>query len=430
MASSESGDEDGLKAASEESPKDESSTAAARGQKELSGAVDPAAGADIQLVERAFGAENRARLIDAYFAQFGAPTAADAWKHVYRMLLWADPTTGLAHCYESDKSQPGKAWYLRSLAFHEWASQQFGTPPSELATVIDWLFARATTDLAATVLRQQTRLRERAKVQLLPFADRDYPVPGEDPELVRVVTSTLGEYLKPGIPEETWRTVVQRVRQHVGTENKRRNLVGEGFEDVLAQVLRRVVPSLRNGVHARALLADVPGFAKAKRKEARTRGAPRGTEKPDEVDLVLLREDASASRTLVTVKWSIRADREKQFPAEYQAYAAARSDRVPFQYVLVTNEFDPARLSYACDVQEGRDTLFSDVVHISPDAVRATYEADARLPRKEPKRKPARVSEPAPKNDEQSKSRVLQHIANGRLLSLEGWLNKLLAATP
>ena len=25
-----------------------------------------------------------------------------------------------AHGYESDKSQPGKAWYSRSLAFHDW----------------------------------------------------------------------------------------------------------------------------------------------------------------------------------------------------------------------------------------------------------------------------------------------------------------------
>ena len=32
-----------------------------------------------------------------------------AWKHVYRLLLWIDSTTGLAHCYESDKSQPGQA---------------------------------------------------------------------------------------------------------------------------------------------------------------------------------------------------------------------------------------------------------------------------------------------------------------------------------
>jgi hypothetical protein len=29
----------------------------------------------------------------------------------------------LAHCYETDKSQPGKNWYSRSLAFHELCCQ-------------------------------------------------------------------------------------------------------------------------------------------------------------------------------------------------------------------------------------------------------------------------------------------------------------------
>jgi len=61
-------------------------------------------------VKAAFGAKNRNRLIDQYFSAIGDAeiTAATAWRHVYRLLLWADQTTGLAHCYESDKSQPGK----------------------------------------------------------------------------------------------------------------------------------------------------------------------------------------------------------------------------------------------------------------------------------------------------------------------------------
>ena len=66
----------------------------------------------VETVERAFGAENRNRLIDLYFQTSGREEVipATAWRHVYRLLLWSDPTTGLAHCYESDKSQPGKAW--------------------------------------------------------------------------------------------------------------------------------------------------------------------------------------------------------------------------------------------------------------------------------------------------------------------------------
>ncbi|MGH3773789.1 MAG: hypothetical protein ACRDRW_20765, partial [Pseudonocardiaceae bacterium] len=73
-----------------------------------------------EVIERAFGAENRARLLGEYFttvvASSGELTAGSAWQHVYRLLLWIDRTTNLAHCYESDKCQPGRPWYARSLA--------------------------------------------------------------------------------------------------------------------------------------------------------------------------------------------------------------------------------------------------------------------------------------------------------------------------
>lgn len=38
-------------------------------------------------VTRAFGEENRARLLKKYFAEVGPVTAATAWEHVYRLLL-------------------------------------------------------------------------------------------------------------------------------------------------------------------------------------------------------------------------------------------------------------------------------------------------------------------------------------------------------
>src|SRR5947209_18866010 len=82
-----------------------------------------------QFVNRAFGAENRARLLDRYFELAGSVTAANAWRHVYRLLLWIDRTTSLAHCYESDKAQPGRPWYARSLAFHDWVSKELGVSP-------------------------------------------------------------------------------------------------------------------------------------------------------------------------------------------------------------------------------------------------------------------------------------------------------------
>ncbi|UIK20671.1 hypothetical protein [Rhizobium leguminosarum] len=53
--------------------------------------------------------------------------------------------------------------------------------------------------------------------------------------------------------------MVQRVRQYLSLENKRKNLVGEGFEDVIARVLRQA--SRREGMQVftrRALHDDLP----------------------------------------------------------------------------------------------------------------------------------------------------------------------------
>ncbi len=50
-------------------------------------------------IDRVFGAENRARLLTRYFAAREAVTPANAWRHVYHLLLWIDRTTALAHCH-------------------------------------------------------------------------------------------------------------------------------------------------------------------------------------------------------------------------------------------------------------------------------------------------------------------------------------------
>lgn len=342
------------------------------------------------LVRAAFGAANRRRLIEEYFSSRPSsevkPTSA--WAHVYRLLLWADQTTGLAHCYESDKSQPGKNWYSRSLAFHDWVSSGLGIDPAGLAEEIDWLFRRATTDLASEVMRNARRVAEAAAKQRQSYEGRGFPKPGEDPELVSIVRDVLGEHLAEEPSEEKWQLLVQRVRQYLALENKRKNLVGEGFEDVLAAVIKQTCKDSGLDVSTRRLLHDIPGFNRAKRGE-----------KPNKVDIAILRADLGR-RALVTAKWSVRADREKQFAADFGDYVNAESDGKPFGYVFITNEFDPARLMRACEKLASNAPMFSDVVHISTEAIKATYGAS---------------SEPTMK-------RVLQHIENGRLVSLETWL--------
>lgn len=342
-------------------------------------------------VKSAFGAENRNRLIDLYFGGVGHADVlpARAWFHVYRLLLWIDQTTGLAHCYESDKCQPGKPWYARSLAFHDWACKAFDTTPSKLAAHLDWLFIRVTKDLAAEVLQYAKRASEKAAQQRAPYAYRDFPKPGEDPELVAIVKRALGDAIAHEPSADEWQRMVEQIRQYITLENKRKNLVGEGFEDVLAQVLRRTCRQRSLQVHARRLLHDIPGFSTGRKGD-----------KPIKVDVALTRP---SMRTLITAKWSIRADREKQFPSDFNEYVKAESDRKPFEYVLVTNEFDPARLCRACEQLVSNARMFDHVVHISTSAIAATYGAQPN----------------------ESMRKVLQFIEQGRLISVERWIASL-----
>jgi hypothetical protein len=344
-----------------------------------------------KIVKGAFGAQNRNRLIESYFDRIGQQeiVAASAWKHVYRLLLWADQTTGLAHCYESDKCQPGKNWYSRSLAFHDWVSKGLKSAPSTLAQDIDWLFQQAAADLAAEVMSRAARISATAQKQRAPYEGRGFPKPGEDPELIAIVRDVLGEHLGSEPSQKHWQLLVQRIRQYLALENKRKNLVGEGFEDVLSHVVKRTCRGTQIEAYARRTLQDIPGFNRARQGE-----------KPNRVDVVVLRP---GMRTLVTAKWSVRADREKQFTTDFGDYVNAESDGKPFEYVFITNEFDPARLMRACEKLAVNAPMFTHVVHINTDAIQATYG-------------------PSP---EPTMRRVLNYIATGRLNSLETWLDGL-----
>jgi len=355
----------------------------------------PAAG---PAVERAFGAGNRARLLTRYFAQAGEVSAANAWEHAYRLLLWIDRTTSLAHCYESDKCQPGRPWYARSLAFHDWVSSALGATPAELADNVDLLFRWAAADLAASAAARRNAVTPAAERQREPYADRGFPEPGEDPELESIITEALEPYLRSPPPPDALRRLTERIQAHVGQENKRKNLVGEGFEDTIAAVLERT-PGVGGAydLHVRPWLHDLPGFYR-----------PRGGEKPRQVDLALVRR-ADGRRTLVSCKWSVRSDREEQFATDFAAYARLEAAGRDFGYVLVTNEFDPARLAAACGNRRENALLFSAVVHVNPDGPRAAYRA------------------PVPHRGT-GISRALAYADSGRLSSLATWLSDL--ATP
>jgi hypothetical protein len=357
------------------------------------GAVGPA------VVERAFGEENRGRLLRAYFEDAAPVTDENAWAHAYRLLLWIDRTTGLAHCYESDKCQPGRPWYARSLAFHVWLAEALGTSPSGLADEIDVLFKKATGDLAAAAAARRVATARAAEEQREAYRDRGMPLPGEDPELEAIIQEILRPYLAAEPPPEVLRNLTERIQAHVGQENKRKNLVGEGFEDAVAALLERLTGlSQRHEIKVRPLLHELPGFH-----------PPRGREKPRQVDLALISRE-HANRVLVSCKWSVRSDREEQFSTDYAAYTSLEAMGEDFEYVLVTNEFDPARLAAACDNRAQGRLLFTHVVHMNPDGPRAAYSAP--------------VSARARRGGIE---RAIAHMDSGRLMSFQSWLGALAA---
>ncbi len=77
----------------------------------------------------------------------------------------------------------------------------------------------------------------------------------------------------------------------------------------------------------------------------------------------------------------------------------------PFEYVLVTNEFDAARLVNACDRLEGNAQLFSNVVHVNTAGVLAAYGTTGRG----------------------SALRLPDLAMSRRLISLEQWLSSILS---
>ena len=152
--------------------------------------------------------------------------------------------------------------------------------------------------------------------------------PGRGPELESLVLNALAPWLQEPPPSDAMRELTDRIHQYTRLENKRKNLVGEGFEDVLAVLIRLLPASTVRLVRARCPLHEIPGFYE-----------PRGREKPRIVDLAIVR-DREDRRSLITAKWSIRADREEQFVSDCASYVHLERAGQSFDYVLITNEFE------------------------------------------------------------------------------------------
>ncbi len=357
--------------------------------------------AEAAAIERAFGEVNRRRILDGYFDGVDDLSFADAWEHVYRLLLWINPTISLAHCYESDKCQPHKAWYARSLAFHAWVAQRLAVEPRALRDHIDHLFRSA---LPALVRVEVDARREAAGRHLQAYPSDSMPVPGDDDDLVEIIVKALGSTVSvEALEPERRRALVEQVYAYFAQENKRKNLLGRGFEDTLKALIEPLPGHEQWQVDTRVALGRVPGFT-----------PHNATLRRAEIDLALWQPQPGGRRVLVSAKWSVRADRERQFDSDFDDYSTANSAGL-FEYSLITNEFDAARLHSACRKLRGNQYLFTHVVHVQPKAVLVAYgrEAEAQAQR-------------AGGAGRRAARELLGYIKSGRLVSLERWLTETL----
>jgi hypothetical protein len=316
-----------------------------------------------------FGKESRVRILRQHFALAGEVTPATAWQFVYRELLWIDGSTGLAHLYESDKAQPGRHWYERTVDFTDKLCARFGNISREqLKQDIDQLFRACLKELVATqgataeaselvealVMEPEQRELLEPVVEVLEVAGGNEAaayVP--DADLVGQFTALLTQrtQLAQSEAEALARDLVAKARFYYTVERKRQNVLGEGFEDLLHLLLTRVGGVSDGTIRVRKKADQLPGFATP---------VERRIESPD---IAIVQGDRTA--VLASVKWSLRHDRQKQLSDELDCYVNMLSQEQFPQYVLVTNEYDPGRLVNVVDKLQSGGHRLDHVYHMN-----------------------------------------------------------------
>ena len=191
-----------------------------------------------------FGQATRMRVLEAYFARAGEVTAENAWEHVYRCLLWMNQGAGLAHIYDSNHMQPGGNFHSRAIRFTDELCRLFGVTRAQLPAEIDHLFKGC--------VEEWKRRRS---------TDIDTEL---ESELVAVIEQVLrGE----GVADSRVRPVARHLevlsRDFFTIGNKRKNALGEGFEDLLYLLLVRVAGVPPEKIALRRPVSELPGFRRA-----------------------------------------------------------------------------------------------------------------------------------------------------------------------
>nr|WP_294546669.1 hypothetical protein [uncultured Rhodopila sp.] len=301
-----------------------------------------------------FGRTTRMRVLDEYFAQAGAVSAENAWEHVYRCLLWINPGAGLAHIYDSNHMQRQGVFHSRAVRFTELLCAHWSIEPAELPGRIDHLFRGCVADLTRRTLESGMEAGEET-----------------GSELISAIEAIL---LDDGIAASTALTLARKIealsRNFFTIGNKRKNAPGEGFEDLLGILLQRVCQIPAAQISLREPVSKLPGFRRAAPVQADGR-----RQREPHPDIAVT--EGGVTHVITTAKWSMRQDRETQFQSEYSAFQMNKVQPAELTYVLITNEFDIARLKNVARAMPGGEGgyIFHTIYHICLPLLRQTHGA-------------------------------------------------------
>ena len=292
------------------------------------------------------------RVLEDYFAGAGEVTETNAWEHVYRCLLWMNVGAGLAHIYDSNHMQSGGVFHARAVRFTELLCKRWKISQKDLPARIDILFKGCMAEL-------KRRNEETGEI------DSE-----TESELISDIQAQLrNEGIKYDRSLALARKIELLSRDFFTGGNRRKNALGEGFEDLLLILWQRVSHISLAKLPLRTPVSGLPGFRRA---APRNKGDPRKREPHPDIAIV----EGEITHVIATAKWSMRQDRETQFQSEYNSFQMNKTQTTELTYALITNEFDIARLKNVVNAEPGRDRggyIFHNVYHICLPLLRETH---------------------------------------------------------
>jgi hypothetical protein len=200
--------------------------------------------------------------------------------------------------------------------------------------------------------------------KLRPSASRQKSLTSLQPSVWQRRAAAVEEYLAkqldcPVSEVVTYVDQLLHLPDYIGLQ--RQNPLGTAFAGVVKHILERFGnPAIAYELEVEAT-SVFPGIAFP------------GRSSTPSIDILARR--SNLPRVVISVKWSLRHDRINDITNECPIYkAAALWSHTPFDFYVVTNEYDPARLEKIL-----RDTCVNGLVHVHAPAVTHICDLDGRL---------------------------------------------------